>query len=1088
MDKKQVILKQLENKRIGRSGGEKAGAIGGAIVGGLLILSGFGAPAGAILTGWAAVSFMASAATLGAAIGGLIDPPKPLDFGDATGYGASSPTYSFGALTHTITNQLPLAIVYGRVKLAGNVIWQSDPGATISRVQCLCVGEVHAITDIRVNEITLAEGTQQVTHTALSKVHNHDGHNVIYIPPHKVDSDFVLKVAGGGRPRYDSWVFDYGKNYCYWTNSNDLDRTVREFGATFYGDYKVATMTGCSVTAYRGTIDQTVDARVPSGAVNGLKRVANLAYTLQTGDKLKGGNPIVTAVVFGLKVRTWDSSTNAWHSYREYSNNPAACIRDFLTNDIYGAGIPESWIDDASFGNVFENCATLIHNNDGSVEERFQLDFTTDIRRPSLDILSDMLATFGGFLTVCGEKIKLRMERANEVAAQAFTMDNIVAGSFGYSKFSKDDLPNRVDVQYIDPYQEWVKVYARAEDKLDQDKREDLNLGRSIVEKKVALLGITRFSQASRIAKRYLYLAEYCPTLCGFKAGIDSVFCEVGDIISVSHDVPGWTKKLFRVLSIQEDEKDIMQLTCREYNSSIYDDGFGSAIETFNYGSVANAFAPVTDVSGLTISEAGYTDEDGTFVAEIDVSLTAPTDKTKEFLDSYIIELKKNGGNYLEVGRADGDATSYTIRPVEGGSTYYVRVKTVSTKNIISDGTTSSSLAVAGQSAEPGTVTSFSAIFTDEITLTWAANSEKDVINYEIRIADSNWGTLNNDFVWIGDSLKYTIVRPTARSGVTYYIKAKNRSGLYSTNAASTTPSNTAPAAPTLSSTTWFGFSTLDWTDTNDADLSHYELWQSDSNAWGGEETLTAKVKGTQFKVYGNQPVKVSGTAFSSTTAQDTGLTGTVDDQFNGDVLSQVTGTYRGQAAVIADYVSGTQTFTVGSWPDGTPTPGDFLMAKDRSYYKVGGVDSFGSGTLSSYEQIDFNPLTSDEIDMGTGSITQTEILDGSISTPKLAANAVTAAKITTGELLTLSAQIKDAIVTNAKIDTMAASKISAGTFTGGDFVVASGGAFKTDNYVAATSGARFDHQGLEINTGTLEGVAILNRILLYSMMSGKGN
>jgi len=50
------------------------------------------------------------------------------------------------------------------------------------------------------------------------------------------------------------------------------------------------------------------------------------------------------------------------------------------------------------------------------------------------------------------------------------------------------------------------------------------------------------------------------------------------------------------------------------------------------------------------------------------------------------------------------------------------------------------------------------------------------------------------------------------------------------------------------------------------------------------------------------------------------------------------------------------------------------------------------------------------------------------VGTADIQAGAVTSDKVTTGELITLSAQIKDAIITNAKIDSLAVSKLTAGT------------------------------------------------------------
>ena len=48
----------------------------------------------------------------------------------------------------------------------------------------------------------------------------------------------------------------------------------------------------------------------------------------------------------------------------------------------------------------------------------------------------------------------------------------------------------------------------------------------------------------------------------------------------------------------------------------------------------------------------------------------------------------------------------------------------------------------------------------------------------------------------------------------------------------------------------------------------------------------------------------------------------------------------------------------------------------------------------------------------------------------KIAANQILASHLTAGEVVTLSAQIKDGIITNAKIGTLDANKINAGTLT----------------------------------------------------------
>jgi hypothetical protein len=696
-ERKQIVLKQIASGDIGKKqmkkAGQAIGAVVGLVVGGLLIATGVGAPIGTKLVGWGIVSFLAASVTVGAAIGGLFQENKPPEFGGFD-YQADSPTYSFGPLSHTVSNQLPVAVIYGRMKVAGNVIWQSEPGEEVQRIQCICNGEIQSITDVKVND-------------------------------------------------------------------------------TAIGD-----ITGCSYNAYLGTTTQTVDSRA-SSKVSGLKRTAYLAYTLKSGEKLKGGNPVVTSLVEGLKVKTWNGS--AWTG-STYSRNPAACIRDFLTHEIYGVGLPEAWLDDASFGEVSEYCDEVISNGVGGTEARFMLDFVIDTSRPALDILNDMLCTFMGFLSVSGEKIKLGVEKSDAVVVQALTMDNIISGSFGYSQAGKDDLPNKVMIQYIDPDYEWQKIYALAENKLDQDTRADLLVGRSVIEKKMAIFGITRFTQASRLARRFLRMATYSSTYCTVSVGIDCIACEVGDVVTVTHDVPSWTAKPFRILSIEETEKDVLRLLMREYVEEIYDDEFGSIKPIMDYGSPQNPFKPLVDVTNLVIAEGtGYVDWDGKYISRIDCSWDHIA-SGRELLSHYEVKLSKAGGDYLDVGVTRNN--SFAIDVSEIYKSYTVKVVVVSTENLESSGITSNAIVLYGKKTPPSSITYFSvAQLEEQLIFKWFPIADRDFAFYELRSGESWESGKLIDTIFIGTEYKLSCFQFGLNK---YWLKAYDTSGNQSSVAAFT--------------------------------------------------------------------------------------------------------------------------------------------------------------------------------------------------------------------------------------------------------------------------------------------------------------
>lgn len=66
----------------------------------------------------------------------------------------TSPTYN-GTLQTQVNNQLPIAIIYGENKVAGNIIWQqlNAERTRITKTIALCEGEIDSISDIRLNDI-----------------------------------------------------------------------------------------------------------------------------------------------------------------------------------------------------------------------------------------------------------------------------------------------------------------------------------------------------------------------------------------------------------------------------------------------------------------------------------------------------------------------------------------------------------------------------------------------------------------------------------------------------------------------------------------------------------------------------------------------------------------------------------------------------------------------------------------------------------------------------------------------------------------------------------------------------------------------
>ena len=115
-----------------------------------------------------------------------------------------------------------------------------------------------------------------------------------------------------------------------------------------------------SVVAHLGADAQTADSDLVAAVTDWttdhrLRGTAYLYVYLEFDrDIFPTGMPVVAADVMGVKVYDSRTSTTAW------SDNPALCIRDYLTNSRYGRDIDSSLVDDTSFEAAADYCDEII--------------------------------------------------------------------------------------------------------------------------------------------------------------------------------------------------------------------------------------------------------------------------------------------------------------------------------------------------------------------------------------------------------------------------------------------------------------------------------------------------------------------------------------------------------------------------------------------------------------------------------------------------------------------------------------------------------------------------------------------------------
>ena len=249
---------------------------------------------------------------------------------------------------------------------------------------------------------------------------------------------------------------------------------------------------------------------------------ALLGLKIKATNQLYGGSPDVSAVVKGLKVKNLKTGVVEW------SNNPAWILYDILTNTRYGAGsfFDTSVIDEQSFKDAADYYDELVNDGKGGQEKRFELNIVIDTFQRINDVIEHLLLTCFSDLYFIDGKIKLIPKKEKTIPAQLFTSGNIIENSMNWTWTSKKEKYNSVEVQFLnedDDYERYTVIVPF----------QDISVTEP--QKKTNFYGLTKQSQAIRLARLLLRQSQYCDKIITFDAMIDSVHCQPSDLVYIAH-------------------------------------------------------------------------------------------------------------------------------------------------------------------------------------------------------------------------------------------------------------------------------------------------------------------------------------------------------------------------------------------------------------------------------------------------------------------------------------------------------------------------------------------------------------------------
>ena len=547
-----------------------------------------------------------------------------------------------GAAGYTVTargSNLDHQIIYGQTRVAGAVVADFLSGEGGS------------------------EGTRFLHRVQVMAGHEIESYEEVYVNSYKV-TEWKANTAGGvgavtGITDLTPW---YNDPFAVLVPTKLVevapDGTETEVTDIYYDERNALAM-----QFWTGADDQTASTRLisehPDNKWTSDHRLRGRAYMyIRMGRDAKGDNfptgvPEITAVMKGRKVYDPrevshdpdDKST--W----EWSDNPALCTRDYLTQD-FGLGENAVNIDDGLVGTAANVCDQTA--DDGSTRYTCNGAFTTGIQ--PYDLLNSILTSMGGMLWYA--QGQWRMKPAYWTApTESFNEDDFRSSISVSTRHSRKDNFNTVEGTFRGPASNYALTTFPAVDSAASIAAD----GGTVSKIDLEMPFTDTPEEARRIARIVLERNRQQLTVRA-SFGLKAFRVQVGDVINLSLERFGWVDKTFEVTEWSfgsVDEYDIqIELTLREITENVFDEvDDGATFELDN----ANVPSPIAGlvVGDLTAVANGFFSADGTFVNNLLVNWNTPVDSN---VAEYSVEWRVDSFDYDSNGGIVVLGTSPTDR------------------------------------------------------------------------------------------------------------------------------------------------------------------------------------------------------------------------------------------------------------------------------------------------------------------------------------------------------------------------------------------------------------------------------------------
>ena len=282
------------------------------------------------------------------------------------------------------------------------------------------------------------------------------------------------------------------------------------------------------------------------------KHTAYFYSSMKRNEELYTGLPQMTATVKGQLIKNIATGNIEW------TDNPADCIWNFLTNDRYGRGLPESRLDLASFQTArafYASASTTVTTDDydelgnviGSSTATvypYRFNGVTSQGESLHGNITKMMLNCVSNLVIFNGKLHLFANTPENFSNVYNFNDSNIIGDKQIQLGDMDTRRNKITINFADPEFDWQPSQEVITDSTYKTQDDNRTLAETM-----ELQFVSDRKSAHAIGRQFLDESRH-RTIIAFTAAPDAIQLAPHDPVTVTLEDYEWTNKQFRVMSM----------------------------------------------------------------------------------------------------------------------------------------------------------------------------------------------------------------------------------------------------------------------------------------------------------------------------------------------------------------------------------------------------------------------------------------------------------------------------------------------------------------------------------------------------------